>query len=143
MGRSTKKDKHNRRRAHQREQRFNKEVALADATEAALTMSADGKKILSRPRTGKAFDEALVREMEKRGYQRRITWRFVKAFGQKPLKVRFEVWNRMTPDQLDRAKSEQAKKDQMAEVIANVTTPAEPRPLRRGIRRQRTEGEVA
>jgi hypothetical protein len=44
-------------------------------------MSADGKKILSRPRTGKAYDEALVREMLKRGYERKRdgSWRRVPA----------------------------------------------------------------
>jgi CO/xanthine dehydrogenase FAD-binding subunit len=79
MGRS--KSKHDRRRAHQREQRAKKNEALTESIEAALSMSADGKKILSRPRTGKAYDEALVREMLKRGYERKRdgSWRRVPA----------------------------------------------------------------
>lgn len=133
-GRSTQKKKHAQRRAHQREMRRKKTDALNDAITAAISMSADGTKVLNRPRTGKAYDEALVREMEKRGYRLEKSWRVVKAVGQKPVKVQFDTWKRMTPAEIEAAST--ARKKPVAKKPA-VSTEETARPIRRGVRRKR------
>ncbi len=66
MNRRQREERHARRVAHVRQQRKERETAIAQAEKAAVHMSQDGRKPLKKPRT----DETLIAKIFKDTMQR-------------------------------------------------------------------------